>query len=222
MKLHLNHVVPAVMFFAGLASALVPRHDLTGRGPVLLPRPPNYFKFQPPITAVNIAFSQSGLLALNISDFASDKVFGTARRAYGWKGAPVDLASLFDEPELGRDRTRHNNFTFQHPDSVLATNQTRCPFSAHICKTRPRADLATSTKPEETAHHIMRAGIPYDPEVSPEEAASDTTSTERGLAFVSYQINISAGFRFLQQSFVHQQITLTTGNSFFHLFAIAY
>jgi deferrochelatase/peroxidase EfeB len=95
------------------------------------------------------------------------------------QGAPVDLAPLFDDPELGADPTRNNNFTFEHPDATLSTNQTRsalpilvipdvrtqvehrCPFSAHIRKTRPRADLGT---PEETVHHIMRAGIPYGPE----------------------------------------------------------
>ncbi|KAF7369765.1 DyP-type peroxidase [Mycena venus] len=133
-----------------------------------------------------------------------------ARMVGRWKsGAPVDLAPIFDDPVLGADPTRNNDFTFQHPDAVLSTNQTRCPFSAHIRKTRPRADLGT---PEETTHHIMRAGIPYGPEVSGAEASSNTTSTERGLAFVSYQSNIGNGFRFLQQTwadnanFVHSGV----------------
>ncbi|KAJ7832287.1 fungal peroxidase [Mycena leptocephala] len=133
-----------------------------------------------------------------------------ARMVGRWKsGAPVDLAPLFDDPALGADPTRNNDFTFQHADSVLATNQTRCPFSAHIRKTRPRADLGT---PEDAAHHIMRAGIPYGPEVSTDEAASNTTSTERGLAFVAYQSSIGAGFRFLQRTwadnanFVHSGV----------------
>ncbi|KAJ7138453.1 fungal peroxidase [Mycena crocata] len=130
-----------------------------------------------------------------------------ARMVGRWKsGAPIDLSPMTDDPALGADPTRNNDFTFAHPDSVLNTNQTRCPFSAHIRKTRPRADLGT---PEETSHHIMRAGIPYGPEVSDDEASSGTTSTERGLAFVSYQSNIGQGFRFIQQvwansaNFVH-------------------
>ncbi|KAJ6563614.1 fungal peroxidase [Mycena vulgaris] len=133
-----------------------------------------------------------------------------ARMVGRWKsGAPVDLAPLFDDPTLGADPTRNNNFTFAHSDSVLGTNQTRCPFSAHIRKTRPRADLGT---PEETAHHIMRAGIPYGPEVGDDEAASNTTSTERGLAFAAYQSNLGNGFQFLQRiwadnaNFVHSGV----------------
>ncbi|KAJ7738214.1 fungal peroxidase [Mycena olivaceomarginata] len=132
-----------------------------------------------------------------------------ARMVGRWKsGAPVDLAPLFDNPELGADPTRNNNFTFEHPDATLSTNQTRCPFSAHIRKTRPRADLGT---PEETVHHIMRAGIPYGPEVSDDEAASNTTTTERGLAFVAYQSNIGNGFRFLQQAWANNAAFVHSG-----------
>ncbi|KAJ6571984.1 dye-decolorizing peroxidase precursor [Mycena capillaripes] len=138
---------------------------------------------------------EDGLTAQQGSDLLGARMVGR------WKsGAPIDLAPLFDDPELGADPTRNNNFTFAHPDATLATNQTRCPFSAHIRKTRPRADLGT---PEDTFHHIMRAGIPYGPEVSDDEAASSTTSTERGLAFVSYQSNIGNGFRFLQQTWAN-------------------
>ncbi|KAJ7255242.1 fungal peroxidase [Mycena rebaudengoi] len=115
-----------------------------------------------------------------------------ARMVGRWKsGAPVDLAPLADDPVLGADPNRNNNFTF-----AGVTDQSRCPFSAHIRKTRPRSDLGT---PEDSSHHIMRAGIPYGPEVTDEEAAASTTSTERGLAFVCYQSNIGQGFEFLQK-----------------------
>jgi len=76
------------------------------------------------------------------------------------QGAPVDLAPLFDDPVLAKDPLRNNNFDFSHPGEDLTANQTRCPFSAHIRKTAPRADF----NPVNVANHIMRAGIPYGPE----------------------------------------------------------
>ncbi|KAF7365594.1 DyP-type peroxidase [Mycena venus] len=125
-----------------------------------------------------------------------------ARMIGRWKsGAPVFLAPLVDDPVLGADPNRNNNFTYGAPGQTTgssnATDQSKCPFSAHIRKTRPRADLGL---PESSSsnHHIVRGGIPYGPEVTPNEAASNTTKTERGLAFVSYQSNIANGFQFLQ------------------------
>ncbi|GJJ12992.1 hypothetical protein Clacol_007241 [Clathrus columnatus] len=142
----------------------------------------------------NNPINQSGLTAKQGSDLLGARMVGR------WKsGAPVDLAPLFDDPVLGADPQRNNNFTFAHPGSDLTSDQSRCPFSAHIRKTAPRADF----NPVNVNNHIIRAGIPYGPEVSPKEAASNTTTTERGLAFVSYQSNISQGFRFLQMSWAN-------------------
>ncbi|KAJ7247533.1 fungal peroxidase [Mycena rebaudengoi] len=144
-----------------------------------------------------------GLTAQQGSDLLGARMVGR------WKsGAPIELSPRVDNPTLGADPNRNNNFTFAVPgeDRVDSTDQTRCPFSAHIRKTRPRADLGT---PEDSAHQIMRAGIPYGPEITSLEASSNTTSVERGLAFVCYQSNLAAGFQFMQRiwadnaNFVH-------------------
>ncbi|KAF8494772.1 hypothetical protein JB92DRAFT_2995234 [Gautieria morchelliformis] len=123
-----------------------------------------------------------------------------ARMVGRWKsGAPVDLAPLFDDPVLAKDPLRNNDFSFVHPGEDNKANQTRCPFSAHIRKTAPRGDFS----PVNLNHHIMRSGIPFGPEVSSKEAATNTTRTERGLAFVAYQSNIGLGFQFLQQTWAN-------------------
>ncbi|KIJ48067.1 hypothetical protein M422DRAFT_777943 [Sphaerobolus stellatus SS14] len=129
-----------------------------------------------------------------------------ARMVGRWKsGAPIDLAPRFDDPVLARDPTRNNDFTFAHPGEDIASDQTRCPFSAHIRKTKPRADFASTDR----EHQIIRAGIPYGPEVTPAEAASNITTQERGLAFVAYQSSISNGFRFLQQAWANNPEFIT-------------
>ncbi|KAJ7126012.1 fungal peroxidase [Mycena epipterygia] len=122
-----------------------------------------------------------------------------ARMIGRWKsGAPVFLSPLVDDPVLGADPNRNNNFTYAEPGQTVSnsTDQSKCPFSAHIRKTRPRGDFGAESL---NTHHIVRGGIPYGPEVTADEAASNTTSIERGLAFVSYQSNIGQGFQFLQQ-----------------------
>ncbi|EJD46896.1 DyP-type peroxidase [Auricularia subglabra TFB-10046 SS5] len=122
-----------------------------------------------------------------------------ARMVGRWKsGAPLDLAPTADDPALGTDPQRNNNFTFAHHGAQIQTDQSRCPFSAHIRKTRPRADLG-----DDKPNSIMRSGIPYGPEVTPEEIASGTTKHERGLAFVAYQAQLAKGFHFMQRDWAN-------------------
>lgn len=109
-----------------------------------------------------------------------------ARMMGRWKsGAPLALAPLQDDVALGGRADRNNDFDFSNDAA-----QRRCPFGSHIRKTNPRSDLPGQVQ----AHRIMRAGIPYGPEVSESPAA------ERGLLFVCYQTSIENQFEFVQGS----------------------
>ncbi|KAF7334243.1 DyP-type peroxidase [Mycena sanguinolenta] len=146
----------------------------------------NKFLEQNPIRAPGLTLQEG-------SDLLGARMFGR------WKsGAPVFLAPLFDNPALGANPQQNNDFTYalsgQTPGNL--TDQSKCPFAAHLRKMRPRADLGL---PESNTHHIVRGGIPYGPELNSQEIASQTTQLERGLAFVSYQSNITNGFQFLQK-----------------------
>ncbi|KAJ7118654.1 fungal peroxidase [Mycena crocata] len=137
-----------------------------------------------------------------------------ARMIGRWKsGAPVMLAPRFDDPDLGGDKNHNNNFNYTEPG---AADQSKCPFSAHIRKTRPRADIEQPGQPENESsnHHIIRGGIPYGPEVTDKEASSNTTQIERGLAFVAYQSNLNNGFQFLQQIWANNKDFVNPGTGF--------
>ncbi|KAF8319031.1 Dyp-type peroxidase [Clavulina sp. PMI_390] len=151
----------------------------------------------------------------NLTTAQGAALFG-ARLIGRWQsGAPIDLAPLYDDADLGADPTRNNNFNFDHPEIPgfdLTSNESRCPFAAHIRKTRPRADLGIAKATgisaivngvtqtdmvEDAALSFMgiRAGIPYGPEVGSGESSSGTTNTDRGLCFAEYQSSIGNSFR---------------------------
>ena len=118
-----------------------------------------------------------------------------------WRtGAPIDLAPTQDDPNLGADASRNNNFHYAFPDDQIT--QDRCPFAAHTRKTNPRADLEDLGVSTET-RRIIRRGIQFGPEVTPAEAKSGKTIHGRGLLFAAYQSNIVNGFQFLQRSESH-------------------
>ncbi|KAJ6480082.1 dye-decolorizing peroxidase precursor [Mycena vulgaris] len=129
-----------------------------------------------------------------------------ARMVGRWKsGAPVFLAPTADDPVLAADPTRNNDFTYlidsdPAPGTENHFDQDRCPFSAHIRKVHPRGDLSPGA---ENQHFIIRSSIPYGPEVTAAEAASSTTTVDRGLAFVSYQSSVFNGFTFLQSIWIN-------------------
>ncbi|KAF7357447.1 Dye-decolorizing peroxidase [Mycena sanguinolenta] len=130
-----------------------------------------------------------------------------ARMMGRWKsGAPIFLSPTQDDPVLAADPDRNNDFDYlvesnPEPGTENHFNQTNCPFGAHIRKVHPRGDLDPSV---ENSHFIIRSSIPYGAEVTTDEATSNTTSIDRGLAFVSYQSNIFNGFVFLQSIWINQ------------------
>jgi len=112
-------------------------------------------------------------------------------RMFGrWKGgAPLELTPLRDNPALGGDPRRNNDFDYG--DDPF---QRRCPYAAHIRKVYPRDD-APGGEAEAQTHRIRRAGIPFGPEVAPGETM---TRHSRGLMFVCYQTSIARQFEFIQ------------------------
>jgi hypothetical protein len=113
-------------------------------------------------------------------------------RMFGrWKsGAPLELEPLYGNAALGSDTMRNNDFDYG--DDPF---QRRCPYAAHIRKAYPRDD-APGGEAEAQRHRILRAGIPFGPEVAPSETA---TSHSRGLLVVCYQTSIVRQFEHIQR-----------------------
>jgi Dyp-type peroxidase family len=113
-----------------------------------------------------------------------------ARMVGRWKsGAPMEVAPRRDDPALGANVRRKNDFEFG--DDRF---QQKCPYAAHIRKVYPRDD--TGNEAEVQRHRIIRQGIPFGPEVAPGET---TSKYSRGLMFVCYQTSIERQFEYIQR-----------------------
>jgi Dyp-type peroxidase family len=119
---------------------------------------------------------------------ADRELFG-ARTVGRWKsGAPLSVVPFQDDSCLGSDGARNNDFDFGADPKGR-----RCPLSAHIRRAYSRStDTAYS-------HRLIRRGIPFGPEVNPEETKAGQTgeTVERGLMFVCYQTSIYKQFEFI-------------------------
>jgi Dyp-type peroxidase family len=151
-------------------------------------------------------FDQYLLTQAQAQALGMDPVLLGARLVGRWKsGAPIVLTPAQDDTTMGPDPERNNNFDFSDDPG-----ERRCPFGAHIRKTNPRADFglpnSAGVDPQTQdvdPRRIMRAGIPFGPEVSVAEATNGQTATDRGLMFVCYQTSISQQFEFVQKSWAN-------------------
>lgn len=111
-------------------------------------------------------------------------------------GCPIDISPDKDDESLANC----NNFDYKPID-----NQTKCPFTAHTRKTRPRGDKKEDESP------ILRRGIPYGVEVDDSERLMQQTKQNRGLLFVCYQGSITNSFLKIQKSTFLQIFLELTG-----------
>jgi deferrochelatase/peroxidase EfeB len=89
-----------------------------------------------------------------------------------------------------------------------------CPWGAHIRKVYSRDDVPGNIGPtrdevaaaeaETQRHRMLRRGIPFGPELTPDEALSGRTAEERGLLFVCYVTNIAEQFEDVQKERVNE------------------
>jgi Dyp-type peroxidase family len=131
-------------------------------------------------------------------------------------GAPLVLSPEKDDPALGADRTRNNNFSFAAADP----HGYLCPVGSHVRRTNPRDALQPS--PEEsiksvTRHRILRRGRVYGPTYPAdvigyleEEARknkrdhfAEELDSPRGLAFIAINADIKRQFEFVQQTWIN-------------------
>ena len=112
-----------------------------------------------------------------------------------WRsGAPLALCPMHDDPRLGADPRRNNDFLFKQDDPIGYTT----PCGSHIRRTNPRdADIAGVAR----IHRMIRRGTSYGPELP--EGVLEDDGKERGLMFAFVGAHLGRQFEFVQAEWMN-------------------
>jgi Dyp-type peroxidase family len=115
-----------------------------------------------------------------------------------WRsGAPLALCPFHDNPELGADPRRNNDFLFEQDDAAGF----KTPGGSHIRRTNPRdALIAGVTK----LHRMIRRGTAYGP-LLPDGVLEDD-GADRGLMFAFVGAHIGRQFEFVQSQWINDGV----------------
>ncbi|KIK52441.1 hypothetical protein GYMLUDRAFT_233483 [Collybiopsis luxurians FD-317 M1] len=128
-----------------------------------------------------------------LTDKQGEELWG-ARMIGRWKsGAPIALCPYKDNPEVAANPDMNNNFDYTI-DGVNGLTDLYCPFSAHTRKTVPRNIDPYVQRAFLESSMMVRAGLPYGPEVQVMLPGEDPNEDLRGLLFISYQSSLDQGF----------------------------
>lgn len=121
-----------------------------------------------------------------------------------WRsGAPLVLAPEKDDPQLGEDPMRNNDFKYLQADPLGLA----CPHASHM-----RRAYARDQKPEKVGgvqrHRVLRVGMHYGPPL-PEGAPDD--GGDRGQVFVFIGASIERQFEFVQSAWINDGDFLLQG-----------
>jgi Dyp-type peroxidase family len=129
----------------------------------------------------------------------SDEELLAAKLVGRWRsGAPLTLAPERDDPELGADPARNNDFDFsKDPRGFI------CPHASHMRRLNPR-DSRLTILTDVNIHRIIRRSSTFGPKWTPQVTAADDVRGERGIFFIFISARAYDTIEFLQQEWVNR------------------
>ena len=114
-------------------------------------------------------------------------------------GAPLALAPDRDDPELGADARRNNDFLFADDPRGF-----KCPVGAHARRANPRDAMDQDGSVDVRLHRMIRRGTSYGP-VLPQGALEDD-GADRGIIFVFAGAHLKRQFEFVKTQWLNDGI----------------
>lgn len=116
-----------------------------------------------------------------------------------WRsGAPLTLAPDHDDPDLGADPERNNDFTYSHDRDGHAV-----PLGSHMRRMNPR-DSEMKVMADVNIHRIIRRATAYGPPYDPDATDAAEDAVERGLHFIFMSARAMETIEFLQREWINK------------------
>ena len=115
-----------------------------------------------------------------------------------WRsGAPLTLAPVKDDPALGQDPQRNNDFTYANdPDGK------QVPLGCHMRRMNPR-DTNMPVLTDVNIHRIIRRSTTYGAPYDPNALSERDDEVPRGLYFLFISAKAMATMEFLQREWIN-------------------
>jgi Dyp-type peroxidase family len=124
-----------------------------------------------------------------------------------WRsGAPLTLAPDVDDPALGADPKRNNDFDYANDPSGR-----QAPFGCHIRRMNPR-DTKLTRLTDVNIHRLIRRGATYGAPYDANALSEADDEVPRGAIFLFISAKAMATIEFLQQEWVNDGNFIGIGN----------
>jgi Dyp-type peroxidase family len=124
-----------------------------------------------------------------------------------WRsGAPLTLAPTEDDPELGADPMRNNDFTY-----AADQGGRQVPRASHMRRMNPR-DTEMEVLADVNLHRVIRRSTTYGAPYDPNGLSEQDDKTAHGLFFIFISAKAMATLEFLQQEWINNGNFMSLGD----------
>jgi deferrochelatase/peroxidase EfeB len=165
----------------------MPQPDILGRNGTYV----GFRKYQTRVGAFNRFLRANG-------STEAERELVAAKLVGRWRsGAPLTLAPDIDNPEIGADPRRNNNFDYANDPRGH-----KIPFGSHIRRMNPR-DTELTRLTDVNIHRVIRRGTTFGPPYDPNALSEQDDQVPRGAIFLFISAKAMATMEFLQQEWVN-------------------
>ena len=166
--------------------ASMPQPDILGRNGTYV----GFRKYQSRVGAFNRFLRANGSTEEE-QELLAAKLVGRWR-----SGAPLVLAPDVDNPALGADPQRNNDFAYADDPHGL-----KAPFGCHVRRLNPR-DTSLTRLTDVNLHRLIRRGTTYGRPYDPNDVSEEADEVPRGAHFLFISAKAMATIEFLQQEWI--------------------